>query len=161
MTTVRQILKSKVANEVWTVHGQQMVREALRLMAEKNIGAVVVMQDGRIEGIFSERDYARKVVLMNRSSDSTRVSEVTTRNIYTVNPKTLIKECMTLMTDNRIRHLPVIENEKLIGIISLGDLVKEIISHQKFLIEELVKYVTNSPAYCANDDEELRFIRAC
>ena len=142
MKTVSYILKTK-GSEVSCVSPDIMVREALRIMAEKNIGAIVVMDMDKLVGIFSERDYARKIVLKDKSSKTTPISEImTSDDLITVKPGTSIDDCMVLMTDRRIRHLPVVENDKLLGVISIGDLVKHIIEDQKITIENLQNYIT-------------------
>jgi CBS domain-containing protein len=117
------------------------VYDALRLMADKNIGALLVVEKGKIVGILSERDYARKVVLMDRSSKQTAVREVMTSSVMYARPDQTNEECMALMTDNRLRHLPVIDNGSLLGLVSIGDLVKDIISEQQFTIEQLQHYI--------------------
>ncbi len=141
MTTVRQILQQKGTN-VWSVPPEATVYEALELMAEKNIGAVLVLDGERVAGIFSERDYARRVALHGKSSRTTPVREVMTSKVYYVRPDHTIEECMALMTEKRIRHLPVMEDGRLVGIISIGDVVKAMISQQQFIIEQLEHYIT-------------------
>ena len=141
MKTVRDILKIK-GRDVWNVTIGATVFEALRLMAEKEVGALVVMDGKRIAGIISERDYARKIVLLGRTSPNTRVEEIMSSQVVYTHPDQFIEECMAIMTDRRIRHLPVMEEGKLVGIISIGDLVKTIISEQKFTIEQLERYIT-------------------
>jgi CBS domain-containing protein len=118
------------------------VLDAVKLMAEKNIGALMVMQDAKIVGICTERDYARKLVDRDLSSRETPVSDIMTVRVMYVSPNQTNEECMALMTDNRLRHLPVMDNGKLVGLISIGDLVKDIISEQEFTIKQLVHYVT-------------------
>lgn len=142
MKTVATILKNK-GSEVSFVSPDTMVRDALKIMAEKNIGAIVVMNNTKLVGIFSERDYARKIVLKDKSSKSTAISEImTSEDLVTVKPSTTIDDCMVLMTERRIRHLPVVENEQLLGVISIGDLVKHIIEDQKITIENLQNYIS-------------------
>lgn len=142
MKTVATILKNK-GSEVSFVSPDTMVRDALKIMAEKNIGAIVVMNNTKLVGIFSERDYARKIVLKDKSSKSTAISEImTSEDLVTVKPSTSIDDCMVLMTERRIRHLPVVENEQLLGVISIGDLVKQIIEDQKITIENLQNYIS-------------------
>ena len=141
MKTVRDILKIK-GRDVWNVAIGATVFEALRLMAEKEVGALVVMDDKRIAGIISERDYARKIVLLGRTSPNTRVEEIMSGQVVYTHPDQLIEECMAIMTDRRIRHLPVMDQGKLVGIISIGDLVKTIISEQQFTIEQLERYIS-------------------
>jgi CBS domain-containing protein len=140
--TVRDILKVKGSN-VWSVEGGATVFEALGLMAEKEVGALVVMDGGRLAGIISERDYARKIVLLGRTSPNTLVKEIMTSHVAYTHLEQSIEECMAIMTDKRIRHLPVIEEGKLVGIISIGDLVKSIIADQKFIIEQLERYISS------------------
>ncbi|MEN8260982.1 MAG: CBS domain-containing protein [Pseudomonadota bacterium] len=141
MTFVREVLKTK-GPHVWSVPPHASVLEAIELMAEKNLGAVLVMSDQKLVGIFSERDYARKVRLKGRSSPDTLVSELMTKDVIYVSPGDKINECMALMTYKRVRHLPVIENSEVIGIVTIGDVVKQIISDQQFIIKELEKYIT-------------------
>jgi len=143
MTTVKQILEAK-GHEVWSVPPDATVYDALRIMAEKNIGALLVLEADKLRGIISERDYARKVVLKGKFSRETPVAEIMSTNVVTVRPDHSIEECMALMTDKRIRHLPVLENEKLVGIISIGDVVKAYISEQEFTIKQLENYITGS-----------------
>ena len=142
MQIVSQLLQTK-GSDVWSVAPQATAFRALQIMADKNVGALLVIDDDRLAGIFSERDYARKVILKGKSSKDTTVSALMTSEVYYTNPATTIEECMALMTAKRIRHLPVLENEKLIGIVTLGDVVKQIISNQKFTINELEKYITD------------------
>jgi len=142
MTTAAQILQTKPDRTVHTIRPTDTVFDAVRLMAEKGIGALLVVEGGRIAGIVSERDYARKVVLLSRSSKETPVSEIMTSPVLTVSPTQTSEECMALMTDHRLRHLPVLEGERLVGLISIGDLVKDIISEQRFLIEQLGHYIS-------------------
>ena len=141
MMTVRQILKNK-GSQVWSTEPQVTVYAALQLMAEKDIGALLVLADGKLVGIFSERDYARKVILHGKSSAETRVSEIMTSDVVTVGPDQTIGECMALMTEKRFRHLPVVEGDQVLGVISIGDVVKAIISNQQFVITQLEGYIT-------------------
>ena len=134
--TIGQILDEK-GHEVWQVAPDTSVFEALELMAKRGIGAVLVMDEDRITGIFSERDYARKVILKDRSSKDTPVADIMTHSVYYVPPWRTVDECMALMTARRIRHLPVIEEGMLRGLVSIGDVVKAIISEQEFVIHEL------------------------
>lgn len=139
--TIGMALDSK-GHEVYSVRPDTSVLDALKLMSEKSIGAVLVLEeDGAIAGIMSERDYARKITLKGKSATETLVSEIMTADVITVKPSQKIEECMTVMVDKRIRHLPVVEDGKLIGILSIGDVVKEMISEQKFLIEQLETYI--------------------
>jgi CBS domain-containing protein len=140
MIAVQQILQKK-GGEVWTIGPQVTVFDALKLMAEKEIGALLVVETGKVVGIFSERDYARKVILEGRSSKDTPVRKIMTEHVITVDPATTVEVCMGLMTDRHIRHLPVIEDDRLIGVISIGDVVKAIITEQTYLIEHLENYI--------------------
>jgi CBS domain-containing protein len=140
MKTVNEVLKSK-GREIWSISPLATVFQALELMAEKDVGALPVVRNGALIGIFSERDYARKVILKGRASKDTTVSELMTQTVFFVNPDTTVHECMALMTSKQIRHLPVLDRDRLIGIITLGDVVKRIISEQEFTIQELEKYV--------------------
>ena len=141
MKIVAEILRSKPEQAVHTITPSASVFDAVKLMAEKSIGALLVMEDLKIDGIITERDYARKIVLMGRSSKETPVRDIMTSPVMYVRPDQTNEECMALMTDNRVRHLPVIDNGKLIGLISIGDLVKDIISEQKFIIDQLEHYI--------------------
>lgn len=143
MTTVRDILKNK-GNQVWTIGPDQTVFEALNLMAEREIGALVVVDDKRIIGMLSERDYARKVILKGKTSRETPVKDIMTSKVCYVAPERTVDECMALMTDKTIRHLPVLENEELSGIVSIGDVVKSMISEREFIIERLEAYIAGS-----------------
>ncbi len=141
MKTVKDILKVK-GHEVWVIEPDALIYDALVLMADKKVGALVVMEGTRVIGIISERDYARKVILMGGSSKSMRVKEImTTRVVYARSEQT-IEECMALMTGKHIRHLPVINEGRLVGVVSIGDLVKSIIDEQKFVIEQLERYIS-------------------
>lgn len=144
MNRVRDILRNK-GEQVWSVPADTTVRAALEEMADKNIGAVLVMDRGRLAGIFSERDYARKVVLQGRRSDQTLVGEVMTTQVVGVRPSDTVAECMAIMTEKRIRHLPVVDGGEVAGVVSIGDVVKTIISEQQFLIEQLELYITGTP----------------
>lgn len=141
MITVRQILKVK-GSQVWSIPPQARIYDALQLMAEKDVGALLVMEGDRLVGIFSERDYARKLILHGKSSLDTLVREVMTPQVITVSPDENIFVCMELMTDRHIRHLPVIEEGRVIGLVSIGDVVKAIISEQQFVISQLESYIT-------------------
>ena len=140
MKTVSMLLESK-GNDVWSASPGTTVYDALVLMAEKNVGALLVLEGGRLVGIFSERDYARKVILHGKSSRQTTVGEIMTSKVVYVRPEQTIEQCMALMTDKRIRHLPVLEGDRVIGVISIGDVVKAIISEQEFMIEQLENYI--------------------
>jgi len=142
MKTAAEILKSKAKQAVHTIAPGDSVFDAVKLMADKNIGALLVMEADRIAGIVTERDYARKIVLMSRSSKETPVREIMTSAVMYVRPGQTSDECMVLMTENRLRHLPVIDGDKLLGLISIGDLVKSIISDQRFTIEQLEHYIS-------------------
>lgn len=141
MITVQQVLKDKGYSDVWTVSPDASVNDALRLMSDKNVGALPVIEAGKLIGIISERDYARKVILKGKSSLNTPVSEIMTAEVISVHPEQSMEECMTLMTQKRVRHLPVLVGDKLVGLISIGDVLKEIISDQKAFIESLQNYI--------------------
>lgn len=140
MAKVKEILDIK-GRDIWTIEADASVYDAMRLMADKSVGALLVMDGEKLEGIISERDYARKVILQGRSSRTTQVSEIMTARVAYAELDQDIEECMAVMTDKRIRHLPVIEADRVIGVISIGDLVKSIITEQKFIIEQLVRYI--------------------
>lgn len=141
MKTVAQLLKLKAHTEVYTIGPEQMVLDALKLMAEKNVGALPVVEDGTVIGVVSERDYARKVVLAGRSSVGTPVRAIMGAPVITVGPGENIDHCMNVMTDGHLRHLPVVENGALVGLLSIGDLVKEAIAEQASLINQLEQYI--------------------
>jgi len=141
MKTVEDILKEK-GREVWVISPHATILEALRLMAEKDVGALVVVEDDQIVGIISERDYARKIALRGKSSVNTPIKEIMTDKVYYVSPKTTVQECLALITQQSIRHLPVLENGKLVGLISIGDVVKSIIDEQETTITQLSDYIT-------------------
>jgi CBS domain-containing protein len=143
MTTAAQILEGK-GHAVWSVAPDSFVYEALKMMAEKNVGALVVLEGDELKGIFSERDYARKVILAGKSSREITVKEIMSPAVITVRPQQSVEECMALMTDKRIRHLPVVEGGRLVGVISIGDAVKAIISEREFTIEQLQSYIRGS-----------------
>lgn len=143
MQTVRDILKRK-GSEIYSVTPDTSVYDALKLMAEKNIGAVLVVEGDQPVGILSERDYARQVILKGKTSKDTPVREIMTSKIVFVGPAQTVEECMALMTDKRIRHLPVLEEHQLVGILSIGDVVKAVISEKQFLIEQLEHYISSS-----------------
>ncbi len=142
MTTVADILKSKADPAVHTIGPEASVFEAVQSMAQKNIGALLVVEHDQVVGMITERDYARKIVLMARASRETKLRDIMTRPVMYVRPQHTSEECMALMTENRLRHLPVLEEGQLIGLISIGDLVKNIISEQKFIIEQLEHYIS-------------------
>jgi CBS domain-containing protein len=141
MITVSQILKDK-GREVWTIAPEARVFDALKLMAEKSVGALLVVEKDRVVGIISERDYARKVILKGKSSASIPVRDIMTPRIFGVHPDTKAEECLALMTDKHIRHLPVFDKDRLVGIISIGDVVKAVISQQNVLITHLENYIS-------------------
>jgi CBS domain-containing protein len=141
MYTVRQILQNK-GQQVWSISPSASVFEALQLMAAKDIGALVVVEADRLVGIFSERDYARKVILHGKTSRETQVGEVMTARVAFIRPGQTTEECMALMTEKHIRHLPVMEGERLIGLIPIGDVVKAVISNQEFVISQLENYIS-------------------
>lgn len=140
MKTVRQLLQAKTHGILSTAPDAR-VYDALQLMADKNVGALLVMDAGELIGIFTERDYARKVILHGKSSHDIRVREIMTEKLVTVHPAQTVEECMSLMTDKRVRHLPVMEGNKLVGVVSIGDLVKEVISDQEQTIKQLESYI--------------------
>jgi len=139
MTSLRRILAKKPA--IYAIGPEATVFEALRVMAEKNIGALLVVSGGRLVGIFSERDYARKVILKGRSSKDTPVREIMTSSVVTVEPDTTADECMAVMTENHVRHLPVLEAGKLVGVISIGDVVRTVVEEQQETIHHLETYI--------------------
>lgn len=141
MNKISSILKGK-SNELWSVNSDDLVHNAIRLMAEKGIGAVLVIDNEKLSGILSERDYARKIFLENRSSSTARVSEIMTSNVITITSDNSVNECMSMMTENDFRHLPVVENEKVLGMVSIGDLVKAVIKEQQFTITQLEQYIS-------------------
>ncbi len=140
MVMVMQILQIK-GNDVWTVSPQETVYEALQLMADKDIGALIVTDKGKVVGIFSERDYARKVILEGRSSKETLVKDIMTERVVGIHIDTTVDTCMQLMTEGHFRHLPVMDGDRLIGVVSIGDVVKSIITDQGHLIEQLENYI--------------------
>ena len=140
MKTVAQLLKLKPTGIV-AVAPDATVLDAVKLLAEKNVGAVLVMDGHRLVGMFSERDYARKVALKGKSSAQTPVSEIMTRQVVFVTPTHTNEQCMALMTEKRIRHLPVVADDQVVGLLSIGDLVKDIISEQQFIISQLESYI--------------------
>jgi CBS domain-containing protein len=140
-TKVKEVLKSK-GGEVWSVNAQATAYEALELMAEKNIGALVVLENGKPIGVFSERDYVRKVIRPGMSSSDTPVSRLMTAEVIAVQPDTTIRECMGLYTHKRIRHLPVIDDGEVVGMVSIGDVVKTLIADLEFTVHDLENYIT-------------------
>lgn len=142
MATARDLLRSKVGSEVYSVTPDATILEALKVMADRNVGAVLVISGGKIEGIISERDIVRKVDLHGKTSVTTFVREIMTEKVLYIAPNQSLEECMAIMTDKRIRHLPVMENEHLLGVISIGDVLREVIHEQKFMIGQLEHYIT-------------------
>jgi CBS domain-containing protein len=142
MKTVAELLRSKPARAIVKITPELSVLEAIKVLAAENIGAAVVMSGDRLAGIFSERDYTRKVILKGRSSDSTRVEEIMTANVVVVSPRTKTRECMALMTEKAIRHLPVVEEGRVVGMVSIRDIVGDIIADQDFTIEQLEHYIS-------------------
>ncbi len=140
MKTISQFLEQS-KRPVYSVEPCATVREALEIMAQHNIGALLVIDGQTLEGIFSERDYARKVVLKGKSSSDAKVSEIMTSKVITINTKHTIDQCMQIMTDNHIRHLPIVNDENVMGLISIGDVVREMMDHQKSMIERLQAYI--------------------
>lgn len=140
MKTVGELLKAK-GYEIWSISPLATVFQALELMAEKDVGALLVVQNSKLIGIFSERDYARKVILKGKASKDTTVSELMTRTVFYVSPENTVEDCMALMISKQIRHLPVLDHDCLKGILTLGDVVKQIISEQQFTISAFEKYV--------------------
>lgn len=142
MTTVAQVIQDKIGREIYTISPSATVLEAITLMANKGIGAVVVTEDTKVVGILSERDYTRKIALMQRTSDHTTVAEIMTSKVISVTRGHTVEECLNLMTDGHLRHLPVIEGETLVGFVSIGDLVKATMEDQRKLIEQLRQYIS-------------------
>lgn len=141
MNQVWQILRAK-GNDVWTIPKDSTVLDALKLLAEKQIGSLVVMDGDTLAGIFSERDFARKVGMTGRPPEAVKVYEVMSEKVTTVSPHQSVQDCMELMTERRIRHLPVLENGQLVGIVSIGDIVKDIIEELQLMVEQLENYIT-------------------
>jgi CBS domain-containing protein len=140
MTIVRQLLDRK-GRSIFSVEPEAPVLEAIRAMAAHHVGALLVMQGGKLSGIVSERDYARKVILMGRSSSDTPVRDIMSSPVLTVSPDDTVQRCMQLMTDQRVRHLPVVEGDAVVGMVSIGDLVKAVIAEQQQQIEQLESYI--------------------
>ena len=141
MKTVKRILDAK-GHEVYSTTPDTTVFDALAEMAERDVGALIVMEAGKVVGIFSERDYARKIILLGRSSRETPVRDIMTTRVVYARPALSLEECLALMTDKRIRHLPVMDEDELCGVVSIGDLVKDIIAEQRFIISQLESYVS-------------------
>jgi CBS domain-containing protein len=144
MGKVREILKAKSHHmgAIFSVEPDTIVYKAIELMSEKNIGGLLITENGKLVGIFTERDYARKLILKGKSSKDTTIGELMTKNPFTVNSDSSIEECMQIMSDKRFRHLPVVDNDNLVGIISIGDVVRFIIEEQKSIIEHLEGYIS-------------------
>lgn len=140
MKLIKHILEAK-GNDAWTITPDEPVYDALQLMADKNVGALVVAKDGQVIGVISERDYARKVILKGKSSRETLVREIMTSPAICVTPDKTVEQCLALMTDKHIRHLPVVDDGKLVGVVSVGDLVKSVIDSQKELIRQLENFI--------------------
>ena len=143
MTTIAQLLNTK-GYQIWSVEPKATIFEALEIMSEKEIGALLVMEDGKLTGIFSERDYARKVILKGKSSKETPVGELMTKKVFYIDPQKTTNDCMAMMTAKRIRHVPVIEDNQVMGIVTIGDVVNQIISEQEVTINHLENYITGS-----------------
>ena len=141
MGKVRKLLHTK-GHEIFSVEPTTMVYTAIEIMCEKNVGGLLIVENGKLVGIFTERDYARKLILKGKSSKNTPISELMTTNLVTVTSETSIDDCMRAMTGRKIRHLPVVDNDQLVGIISIGDVVRFIIEEQRSIIEELEHYIT-------------------
>ena len=141
--TIGMVLKEK-SRDIWSLDPEALVYDAVEMMANKSVGALLVISNSKLVGIISERDYARKVILQERSSKQTRVKEIMTSPVIVVRPDHTVEDCMRFMTENRIRHLPVAENEKILGVVSIGDLVKWMVSAQAETIEQLQHYIAGS-----------------
>ncbi len=141
MITIKELLKKK-SGDIWSISPETSVYQALELMAQKEVGALLVIENDKLVGIFSERDYARKIILKGKASKDTAVGELMTTSVYYVTPDNTLEEAMALMTSKHIRHLPIMNQGKLVSIVTLGDVVKKIISEQKLTIDELENYVT-------------------
>ena len=142
MSTVEQFLDLN-SRKIWSLKPENRVIDSLFLMAEKNISCILIMNQEHLAGIFSERDYARKVVIKGKNSHETLLKEVMTDKLITISPKTGLDECMQLMTDHRFRHLPIVDNNKVVGLISIGDVVREMLVQQKIQIDELQRYISS------------------
>lgn len=143
LTKIRHVLDSK-SKEIWSIDMKSTAYEALKIMAEKDIGALIVTDGSKFEGIFSERDYARKVILKGKSSKETLVEELMTRNIYSITPDKEVRECMELMTAAHCRHMPVMEKGQLIGVVTIGDVVNALLTEKQITIDDLKNYITGS-----------------
>ena len=142
MTIVAQVIKNKAVQSIFTISPNATVLEAIKIKADKGVGALVVTEDEKVVGIFSERDYTRKIALMERTSESTLFSDIMTSKVISVSLNHTVEECLQLMTDRHLRHLPVLDQEKLVGFISIGDLVKAAMEDQRILIEQLQQYIS-------------------
>ena len=141
--TIGMVLKEK-SRDIWSLDPEASVYDAVEMMANKGVGALLVISDSKLVGVISERDYARKVILQERSSRQTRVKEIMTSPVIVVRPDNTVEDCMRLMTENRFRHLPVVENQKVLGVVSIGDLVKWMVSAQTETIDQLQHYIAGS-----------------
>ncbi len=142
MKNVAELLKGKPVRPVVSVSPSNTVLAAIKVLASEDVGAAIVMSEGKLAGIFSERDYTRKIVLKGRSSESTRVEEIMSANVICVSPRTKLRDCMALMTEKNIRHLPVVEEGKVVGMVSIRDIVSDIIADQDFTISQLESYIS-------------------
>ena len=142
MPSMLQVLASK-GSQVWSISPDATVLAGLKLMAEKNIGAVLVMNDNDLAGIFSERDYARRGILRGHTSRETAVRTIMTTNVVSVSPSVTVEDCMALMTEHRFRHLPVVDDNRVVGVVSIGDVVRAVLDEQRFTIRTLEHYVTS------------------
>ncbi|MEZ4743366.1 MAG: CBS domain-containing protein [Bdellovibrionota bacterium] len=152
MANVKDILNNKIRRQVFTISPDQSVFRAINIMAENEIGALMVIGEGVLQGVITERDYARKIILEGRSSKHTKVKTIMQRNIRCVTPNTKVDHCRALMTDEFLRYLPVIDNDKLIGIVSLGDIVAFMIEERDFIIDQLTNYITGSRNHIRFED---------
>jgi len=143
MKTVKHVLQAK-GHDIWSISPDALVYDALKLMADKGVGALLVLEGEKLVGVISERDYARKVILKGKSSLDTPVREIMTQKVICVRPEQTIEGCMALMTEKRIRHLPVLVEDQVIGVVSIGDLVKAVIAEKDFLIKQLENYITGT-----------------
>ncbi len=141
MKSARQLLEAK-GSDVWSVHPDAAVYDAIEMMADRGVGALMVLDGGDLVGVISERDYARKVILRGRSSKDTTVKEIMTARVVYARPDQTVEDCMGLMTEKRIRHLPIMDGKELLGVVSIGDLVKSMLAEQQFVIEQLEQYIS-------------------
>jgi CBS domain-containing protein len=142
MPTVRDLMRTKDSSQIWSISPDSTVYEALQQLAEKKVGALLVISAGKIEGILSERDCVRKVDLAGKTSREMKVGEIMTSHVLYIDVNQPLEECMAIMTEKKVRHLPVFDGQKLVGIVSVGDVLKEIISDQKFMLDQLSRYIT-------------------